>query len=158
MTLLSTLISPVNEPVTKVDIDRYAGSWYVIGFIPTSFDKNWNYTIEQYTKNKKGGYDVFTAFRVDDEQKSVKSKAFIDKALPSKWKVQYVWPFRADYWIIELADDYSYTVVGHPKHKFLYIMSRKPKMDETLYKAIVERCKLKGYATEKIRKQLQTDS
>lgn len=156
--LLTTMITPAHEPVKSVDLVKYSGSWYVIGFIPTSFDKNWNYTIEKYTLNSKGDYDVFTTYRVDEKQKDVKSKAFIDKGLSSKWKVQFIWPFRADYWIIELGEDYSYTVVGHPKHSFLYIMSRTPKMDETLYNGIVERCQQKGYDTTKIRKQLQPDN
>ncbi len=158
MIVLATMLTTAHEPVKQVDLKKYSGSWYVIGYIPTSFDKKWNYTIEKYTLNEKGGYDIYTTYKVDDgEVKGVKSKAFIDEKLASKWKVQFVWPFRADYWVIELADDYSYTVVGHPKHSFLYIMSRKPKMDETLYKEIVARCVEKGYDAKKIRKQLQPD-
>jgi apolipoprotein D and lipocalin family protein len=41
-------------------------------------------------------------------------------------KAQFIRPYKVDYWIIELADDYSYVVVGHPDHKFLFIITRKP--------------------------------
>jgi apolipoprotein D and lipocalin family protein len=71
------------------------------------------------------------------------------------WKVQFVWPFRADYWVIEMGEDYSYTVVGHPKHKFLFIMARRPEMSDSLYSAITARCDAKGYDTDKLRKQSQ---
>lgn len=155
--LLTTMATPAHEPVKVVDLNKYSGNWYVIGYIATSFDKSWNYTVEKYTLNDKGNYDILTTYRIDEKQKDVKSKAFIDKSLPSRWKVQFIWPFRADYWIIELGEDYSYAVVGHPKHHFLYIMSRTPKMDETLYNGIVERCKQKGYDVKQIRKQLQPD-
>jgi apolipoprotein D and lipocalin family protein len=144
-----------NQPVKNVDLERYSGKWYVVGFIPTSFDKDWDYTTETYTLNKKGDYDIYTTYRKNDKEKDVRSKGFISKRSNAEWKVQFVWPFRADYWVIELADDYSWTVVGHPKQKFLYIMSRTPQMNETLYQEITARCREKGYDTKKLRKQLQ---
>jgi apolipoprotein D and lipocalin family protein len=41
-------------------------------------------------------------------------------------KAQFIWPFKAGYWVVELADDYSYVVVGHPDKKYLFIMARDP--------------------------------
>jgi apolipoprotein D and lipocalin family protein len=32
----------------------------------------------------------------------------------AKLKVQFFWPFKGKYWIIDLADDYSYAVASHP--------------------------------------------
>ena len=145
-----------NQPVANVDLHAYAGKWYVIGFIPTSFDRRWNYTTESYALNKKGGYNIFTTYRKNGKTKTVRSKAFIDAASGNaKWKVQFVWPFRADYWVIEHDDAYTYTVVGHPKHHFLYIMSRQPRMSDSLYNAISARCSTKGYDISRLRKQQQ---
>lgn len=146
------------ETVTYVDLDKYAGKWYVIGFIPTLFDKKWNYTTESYTLNEKGDYEIYTTYRKKEKEEThqVISKGFIDKnSGNSKWKVQFVWPFKADYWIIDLADDYSYTVVGNKKKSFLYIMSRTPALSESIYNSLVERCKKWGYDVSRIRKQLQ---
>ncbi|MNR58367.1 outer membrane lipoprotein Blc [compost metagenome] len=66
------------------------------------------------------------------------------------FKAQSVWPFKNDYWVIELAEDYSYVVVGHPKHKTLAILSRKPELPKDLLKEIVDRCRQKGYDTSKL--------
>lgn len=146
------------ETVKKVDLNRYSGKWYVIGFIPTLFDKKWNYTTETYTLNENGDYDIYTTYKktATDQIHDVKSKGFINKASGnSKWKVQFIWPFKADYWILQLADDYSYTVVGNKKQSFLYIMSRTPVLPEPTYNKLVEDCKKQGYDISKLRKQEQ---
>jgi apolipoprotein D and lipocalin family protein len=156
--ILLQLITMAQETVKQVDLKKYSGKWYVIAFIPTMFDKKWEYTTEAYTLNEKGDYDIYTTYRKseDDHVRSVRSKGFINKESGNaKWKVQFVWPFKADYWILELADDYSYTVVGNPKKSFLYIMSRTPTLPETVYLQLIEQCKKKGYAMNKLRKQLQ---
>lgn len=46
----------------------------------------------------------------------------------------------ADFWIIELAPDWSYFVASGPK-RTCWIFSAKPTMDEELYNEILERCK-----------------
>lgn len=145
------------ETVKDVNLNMYSGKWYVIGFIPTAFDKNWDYTTENYTLDKNGNYSIYTSYRkFNGREHTVRSKGFIQKnSGNAKWKVQYIWPFSVNYWIIELCDDYSYAVVGHPHKKFLYIMSRTPVMREELYQAIAERCKKKGYGIDKLRKQKQ---
>ncbi len=145
-------------PPATVDLNKFSGKWYVIGFIPTRFDKDWEYTTETYTLNKKKNIDVFTTYikQGKTEVKSVTSKGFPDeKSHNVKWKVQFVWPFKADYLIEEVDDKYSYTVVGHPKKKFLYIMNRTGKMDETLYNDIVKRFREKGYDMTELQKMKQ---
>jgi apolipoprotein D and lipocalin family protein len=72
-------------------------------------------------------------------------------------KAQFIWPIKVDYWVIDLAPDYSYVVVGHPDHKFLFIMSRKPTMPKAEYEEIVVHCKAMGYAVEKLVSQQHKD-
>jgi apolipoprotein D and lipocalin family protein len=88
---------------------------------------------------KKGG---------DNEIHTYNSKLF--PGTDGQMKAQFMWPFKVDYWVIALAADYSYVVVGHPDHKFLFIMSRKPSMDKALYGQLVEKCKEMGYPVEKL--------
>lgn len=141
--------------VTHVDLKRYSGKWYVIATIPTGFDKDWNYTTENYNEPKGGKIEIFTTYKKGDnpETKSVKSKGFpIEQSGNVNWKVQFIWPFKSAYLIEELADDYTYVVVGHPKKKFLYIMNRSGKMAEIQYEEIKTRFANKGYDVSKIRK------
>ncbi|HEY6160218.1 MAG TPA: lipocalin family protein, partial [Bacteroidia bacterium] len=126
---------------------------YVIAFIPTPFDRNWKDIVEDYSVDGEGELRISTSYRRNGKTHSVRGKGFVDRTSGnSKWKVQYLWPFKADYWIIELADDYSYAVVGHPKKKFLYILARTPQMKQELYEGIVERCRKKGYDMNRLKK------
>ena len=70
-------------------------------------------------------------------------------------KVQFFFPFRGKYWIIDLADDYSYAVVSHPNKKYLWILSRTPKMDDGVYQKIIVRLKEKGFDLTKLQKTEQ---
>lgn len=145
-------------PPQSIDLFKYSGKWYVIGVIPTRFDKEWEYVTENYTVKKNGKIDIYTTYIKQGGTKiqSVKSKGFPKKSTGNvAWKVQFVWPFRADYLIEEIAEDYSYVVVGHPKKKFLYIMNRTGKMDEALYTTIVKRFSEKGYDITQLKKVLQ---
>ncbi|PWS29525.1 hypothetical protein DHW03_00255 [Pedobacter yonginense] len=141
-----------NKPVDKIDFNKFQGKWYSLTSIPTALDKKWRKTIENYTL-KDGYFDVYTTYyRIgDDEQKSIKSKLFFYKNQPDgEMKAQFVWPIKIGYRVIELPEDYSYVVIGHPDQKYLFIMSRKPTLDSKLMKAIADRCKQKGYDVEKL--------
>ena len=57
--------------------------------------------------------------------------------------------------IKDLAEDYSYTVIGVPNKKFVWIMSRKSKIPDQTYSVILENLKSIGYDTSKIVKMPQ---
>jgi apolipoprotein D and lipocalin family protein len=142
-----------NTPVEKVDIMSYAGKWYLLYSIPTFMDKTWRETTETYVIHPDGYYAVFTTYKTagENEQKYIRSKLFVVRGTNNaELKAQFVWPVKVDYWVIELAEDYSYVVVGHPKHKYLFIMSRRPDLPEDLLEGIIERCHAKGYDTSKL--------
>lgn len=145
-----------NQPVQRVDIMAYAGKWYSLYSIPTFMDKHWRETVETYVIHPDGYYAVFTTYKVIAQQKRkyIRSKLFVVRGTNNAvFKAQFVWPFKEDYWVIELAEDYSYVVVGHPKYKYLFIMARKPEMDQNLLREIIDRCNKKGYATSKLMSQ-----
>ncbi len=50
-----------------------------------------------------------------------------------------------DYWVIDLAPDYSFAVIGEPNRKYLWILSRTPALDETTLQGIYARMRDQGY-------------
>ena len=93
---------------------------------------------------------------VHGKQSYIKGKAFVQKGSGNaKLKVQFFFPFRGKYWIIDLADDYSYAVVSHPNKKYLWILSRTPKMDDAVYQKIIARLEEKGFDLTKLQKTEQ---
>ncbi|MCZ4244532.1 lipocalin family protein [Pedobacter punctiformis] len=143
-----------NKPVDMhVDVLSYAGRWYCLYSIPRFINSHWKHTIETYVIHPDGYYAVFTTYNVvgEKQKKYMRSKlSVVPKSGNSRLKAQFVWPVKIDYWIIELAEGYSYAVVGHPKHKYLIIMARKPEMDASLLNEIIERSKQRGYDTNKL--------
>jgi len=155
-----SLFSPTpNKTVDKVDLTRYAGKWYSLYSIPTMFDRGTRETTTTYTLNKDGYFNVLTTAKKGDDEEvhTYTSKLFPVKGGNGEMKAQFVWPIKVDYWIIDLAPDYSYVVVGHPDHKFLFIMGRRPTMDKKLYEELVAKCKSMGYPVEELVSQKHHD-
>jgi apolipoprotein D and lipocalin family protein len=138
------------ETVDKVDLQKYSGKWYEICHMPASFLEGCSCITATYTIDKKGFVRVFNQCRKSNGKwTSINGKAFaVSGSWNSKLKVQFFWPFRADYYIIDLAEDYSYAVVGEPGRRYLWILSRTPHMDPVLYDALVQKCGNKGFAVE----------
>ena len=127
--------------VPYVDLQKYAGKWYEIASFPQRFQQGCCGTTAEYTPTDKGFIVVENRCRkygLDGKMSYIKGKAFVEKnSGNAKLKVQFFWPFRGKYWIIDLADDYSYAVVGHPNRKYLWILSRNSSISEDLYMKLV---------------------
>ena len=83
---------------------------------------------------------------LDGPVKESKGKAeVVDTATNAKLKVWFFWPFKGSYWIVDLDPGYRWAVVGEPSRKYLWILSRKPFLDEATYQEITERLPLKSY-------------
>ena len=150
----STVKSQTLQTVSNVDINKYAGKWYEIASFPQRFQKGCYCTTAEYSLSPKGYIVVENRCNrgsIKGKQSYIKGKAFVEEnSGNSKLKVQFFWPIKAKYWIIDLADDYSYAVVSHPTKKYLWILSRTPKMKDTIYQQILIRLKEKGFEVQKL--------
>jgi len=144
------------EVVLQVDLNRYMGSWYEIARLPNKFQKKCAGDVTAtYSLLENGDIKVVNRCRkADGEIAEAEGRAKLaDKNGPNtKLKVRFAPAFLGflpfvwgDYWIIELAPDYSYAVIGEPSRKYLWILSRTPKMDEETFDQILEDVKNKGY-------------
>ena len=140
--------------VQNVDLKRYAGKWYEIARLPTRFEKGCRcvtaeYTImDKYIEVKNSCTEGAVA---DAKTRSITGKAFRkERDTSGKLKVQFFWPFKADYWIIALDSDYQYALVGHPNREYLWILSRTPQLDEAIIKNLTGQAKSQGFAIDKL--------
>ena len=142
------------ETVPYVDLEKYAGRWYEISAFPHRFEKDCHCSMAEY-KVKKNYVEVVNSCRKNSatgKLKVVKGKAFVaDKQTNAKLKVKFFLIFKGDYWILDLAPDYSYTVVGSPDRNYLWILARQPVMDTVLHQEIVARIKDKGFDVSKLK-------
>ena len=108
-----------------------------------------------YTLNDDGSIKVVNTCHIgslDGPVKVAKGKArVIDKTTNARLKVSFFWPFSGDYWVLDHADDYSWSIVGHPQRKYLWILSRVPRPDATTLAYILQRVQELGYDPTKIK-------
>lgn len=142
--------APLNT-VNSVDLEKYAGKWYEISAFPQRFQKGCECTTAEYELTSKGYVKVINRCKKPDGWDQAEGKAFVQEGTNNtKLKVQFFWPFKGKYWIIGLADDYSWAVVGHPNREYLWILSRTPEMKDETYESILQMVKDKGFDTDKL--------
>lgn len=156
---LTNLFGQSLQTVPHVDLDKYAGKWYEIASYPQRFQKGCHCTTAEYTLSPKGYVVVENRCNkgsLQGKQSYIKGKAFVvPNSGNAKLKVQFFWPFSGSYWIIDLADDYSYAVVSNPSKDYLWILSRTPKMDDAIYQQIIARLKAKDFDLSKLQRTPQ---
>ena len=137
-----------------IDLDRYLGEWYNIANYPEFFQKGCVGATAYYSLNEDGSIQVInTCYKgsVYGEPKISDGTAWVvDKTTNAKLKVQFFWPFKGDYWILDVADDYSWAIVGHPNREHIWILSRTPIMDEATLAYVLTRAKEEGYDINKL--------
>lgn len=155
---------PEQSIVAKVDKDRLMGTWYEISRFPNLFqgDDQVGGTDNYYPK-ANGDIEVIYKYHeksFDAPEKQMKGKLFREaKDEPTgKFKVQFFWPITADYWIIDLDDNYEYMAVGYPDRSMLWIMSRHPEVKPEIYNAMLERLKAQHYEVDRLMKIPQPDN
>ena len=140
--------------VSSVDMNRYKGLWYEIARLPNFFERKLKCTSATYTLRDDGRITVLNKGNyLSDPKKSTSSTgvAWIpDKKYPAKLKVQFFWPFSGDYWIIDLDKEYKYVLVGGPSAKYLWILAREKRMDDTTYNMLLQKAIENGYDVKTI--------
>ena len=137
-----------------VDISRYVGRWYEIANLPNSFQRGCSCTTAEYSIRPDGNIRVINTCRKENgDIDRIEGKAFVvEGSANAKLKVQFFWPFRGDYWILEHDDAYTYAVVGVPSRKYLWILSRSTTMSDDIYRGITDRLRQQGFAVEQLQK------
>jgi apolipoprotein D and lipocalin family protein len=140
--------------VSYVELERFVGTWYEIARYPHRFQEGCVASKAVYELGRDGKIQVYNECRqgsLEGEIKSVRGKAkVVDPVTNAKLKVTFFWPFYGDYWIIDLGENYEYAVVGHPTRKYLWVLSRTPEMEESVYRGILERLENQGYDTGRL--------
>ena len=144
------------KTVDKVDLKRYAGKWYEIAAIPHSFEKGCACATAEYTLNPEGYLEVVNTCLKEGREKVATAKAYpVEGSNNSKLEVEFFWPLKGKYWIIDLDEDYQYALVGHPNRNYLWILSRYQDMDEDIYVDLLQVARREGFDISRLRKTEQ---
>ncbi len=157
--MAATAASLPNEPVSTLDLNRYAGQWHEIAHLPLYFQRHCKDQITAtYTIRGDGTIGVRNACRTADGKQKVAEATGKPAGGPAgalkvrfapAWLSWLPWVW-ADYWVIELDPDYQWAVVGSPTLKYLWVLSRAPSMPRDQFQQIVERAKQRGYPMDRL--------
>jgi apolipoprotein D and lipocalin family protein len=143
------------EPVSYVDLERFMGDWYVIAHIPTFIERNAHNAIESYELDGERIETTFT-FRnksFTGPEKEYEPNAVVrDTESNAVWGMQFIWPFRADFRIVHLDENYATTIIGRNARDYVWIMAREPEISEAKYDELVEQVAAMGYDPSELRK------
>jgi apolipoprotein D and lipocalin family protein len=166
--LLSAIVAPAQdrearEPsvVPALDLQRYAGTWYEIARYPNSFQKQCAGDVTAtYTLLEDGEIRVVNRCRsASGEWSESEGRARRQSVTgpDAKLEVRFAPAFLSflpmvwgSYWVIDLAPDYSFAVIGGPDREYLWILARTPQLPETTYKEILLRLATQGYDPGKL--------
>jgi lipocalin/capsular polysaccharide biosynthesis protein len=143
-TLVSSDLEALNSALSQATADRIALARY-----EAPFQKNCEAVTADYSIRADGKIDVINSCRkgaVDGPLKKATGKA---KVMPTgggaKLKVSFFGPFYGDYWVLDRADDYSWSIVGEPSGRYLWILTRAAKPDAKIQAMLQTRVKTLGY-------------
>lgn len=150
------LFTPV-ETVKHVDVARYTGLWYQIA---SYFNRNIGIlagVTAEYTINQDGTVKVVNKGIIGDLDGTPVEIEGVARVVDEKTNAKLAVSFpdfgitdESEYWIIELAEDYSYAIVTNSKRTSLFILNRTPTMEESLYQDIIFRLTMQCFDPDKI--------
>jgi apolipoprotein D and lipocalin family protein len=156
--LLTAALAQAPE-TAPLELERYLGTWYELARFDKFFERGCAGVRATYTRKEDGELKVENSClegSLSGKEKVATGRAWVpDPAVPGKLKVQFFWPFSGHYWVLEVADDYSWALVGHPEKTSCWIFSRTPTIAPALYESLLGKLRARGYDTTKLLKTAQ---
>jgi apolipoprotein D and lipocalin family protein len=140
----------VPQPKKPVDITHYMGDWFEIARYENYFEKGCEAVTASYALLPDGKISVINRCReggVNGEEEAAEGTAkIVENTGNAQLKISFFGPFYlGNYWVLDHADDYSWSIVGEPSGKYLWILARQAKVSEQEYEALVKRAAALGY-------------
>lgn len=144
-----TKLTVDNSVIDSLDVNRYLGEWYEIARYDHRFERGMENTRAIYSMRDDGMIDVINTGVKDGERKESKGKAKLTDT-PALLRVSFFGPFYSDYRVMMLDADYQYALIGSGSDDYLWILSRKPLLPDTVKQQVIKEAQRRGYDTSKL--------
>ena len=149
----------VPQPAKAVDLDRYMGRWYELARYENRFERGCEGVTAEYAPRDDGGVTVINTCHKGAPDGPVKVARGRAKVVPgsggAKLKVSFFGPFYGDYWVLDHAENYSWSIVGEPSGRYLWVLTREPRPDAERAALLERRVRELGYDWTLVRKTRQ---
>lgn len=144
--------TPVTEPVSRLDAERYMGTWYEIARMPNRFQQDLQQVTAEYRLNSDGTFEVLNrGYNTrKGEWEAAIGKARPIEQMPGGFRVTFQWPFSGGYYVAELGDNYEYAVIVGDSPDYFWLLSRSPQLPRWLIDRTLARANEWGYDIEQI--------
>lgn len=140
-----------NSTVKQLDLEKFMGRWYEIARYDHRFERGMSHVTATYSLLGDGRIRVVNEGVKDGKHKTARGKGKQpDASQPGKLKVAFFLWFYADYYVLDIAPDYSYVLVGSSSDKYLWIMSRTPSLPRPVLDSLLAKLRRRGYDTSKL--------
>ncbi|MFI3292129.1 MAG: lipocalin family protein [Rikenellaceae bacterium] len=138
-----------NTPVSEFDLERYMGKWYEIARLDNRYERNLSEVTAEYTLDNDLNITILNrGFNTHElEWKEAYGKGETTP-INGQLKVSFFLFFATDYNVMALGDNYEWALVGSKSHKYLWILSRTPSLDEDTLSHIMGLAHERGYDVE----------
>ncbi|RYG16089.1 lipocalin [bacterium] len=145
----------VPQPTKSVDLKRYVGLWYELARYENRFERDCEAVTAAYRERADGVIEVINSCHktaVDGPLKVAKGRAkVVAGSNAAKLKVSFFGPFFGDYWVLDHADNYSWSIVGEPSGRYLWVLTRQAQPDSATRDLLQSRVKALGYDANLLR-------
>ena len=140
--------APLPTP-SQVDLERFMGAWFVVGYTPILVDGEAHNAVEHYFLAPDGKIRTTYQYRDGGFDGKLKTHTPVgtvyDTGTNAEWRMQFVWPFKAKYIIYYLSEDYNQTIIAHPNRKYAWIMQRSPVISNADYEQMLKKLDAIGF-------------
>jgi apolipoprotein D and lipocalin family protein len=149
---------PVNRsssaplPVAAIETEPYLGLWHEAARLPNRFESDCVAATAEYGLRDDGMISVLnTCMRSDGSTRDAEGRARrVGEGDEGKLEVSFFGPFWADYWVLERANDYSWSIVGEPEGRYLWVLTRAERTTPQERALFDARLRALGYDTSKL--------
>ncbi|MFZ2030560.1 MAG: lipocalin family protein [Vitreimonas sp.] len=149
---------PVNRrvdtplPVSTIEPSRYLGLWHEAARLPNSFERNCVSATAEYGMRPDGLISVRNVCTDPNgrARDAVGRARLVGQNGEGKLKVSFFGPIWADYWVVERADDYAWSIVSEPQGRYLWLLTRAARLEPQDRALLEARMRSLGFDTSKL--------
>lgn len=139
--------------VSDFELDPYLGDWYEIARLPHRFEEGLACITATYRRRADGGIRVINRgySLADGNWETAEGQAyFLESPNVGRLKVSFFGPYYGGYNILALDDGYHHALVSGPSRDYLWILARRPQLDDATYQALVSRARELDFPVESL--------
>ncbi|MCB8874517.1 lipocalin family protein [Acidisoma silvae] len=141
---------PPPRPRKAVDLEQYLGRWYEFARYTAWFERGAEAVTAEYSLRPDG---LIRVVNISHQGGPAGPLRWAEaKARPvagsnnAKLKVAFFGPvFLGDYWVLDHADDYAWSIVGEGSRRYLWILTRDPFPSAETQTLLLSRVQSFGY-------------